>query len=59
MHKPESIVEKEMFKIGGEFEVQTDHWIQVRRRDLVLINKKEKNLSTEGFFLFQQIPKWK
>ena len=49
MHKPESILENEMHEIPWDFEIQTDHPIQTRRPDLVLINKKEKKPSNSKF----------
>ena len=46
--KPEFVLENE--SILWDFEKQPDHSIQIRRSDLVLINKKEKkNLSSSGF----------
>ena len=50
MYKPESILENETPKIPRAFEIQMDHSILARRPDLVLINKKEKNLLSSGFF---------
>ena len=50
MYKPESILENETHKILRGFEIQMDHSILARRPDLVLINKKEKNLLSSGFF---------
>ena len=40
MHKPESLLENEMHKILWDFDIQTDPFIQARRSDLVVINKK-------------------
>ena len=42
MHKPESVLENETFKILWDFEIQTDHLIPTRKSDLVIINKKKK-----------------
>ena len=42
MHKLESILENVMYKILGDFEIQTDHSILARRPDLVLAKKKKK-----------------
>ena len=33
MHKPESFLENEMHEISWDFEIQTDHLIQVRKPD--------------------------
>ena len=49
MHKPESIQENEAHKILWDYEILKDHFIMVRRPDLVLINKKE-NLPSSGFY---------
>ena len=52
MHKPKSVRE------NGDFEIQMDHLISVRRSDQVVINKKKKkkkkkkkreNLPSSGF----------
>ena len=40
-HRPESILENETHKILRDFEKQADHWIQTRRPNLMLINKKK------------------
>ena len=40
MHKPESVLENETHKIFWDFKIQTDHLIQARRPDVVLIKKK-------------------
>ena len=44
MHKPESVLENETHKILWDFEIKTDHLIPARRPDLVLINRKEREL---------------
>ena len=41
MHKPESILENETYKILWDFEIQTDHLILARKLDHVFINKKK------------------
>ena len=43
MHKLESVQENETQKILGDFEIQTDHLIQTRQLNLVLINKSVFN----------------
>ena len=40
MHKPESIQENETHEILRNFEIQMDHLISTKMRDLMLINKK-------------------
>ena len=42
MHKLESVLENEVYKILCKFETQMDHLILARRPDLVVINKKKK-----------------
>ena len=42
MHKPESVVENEIYKILCDFSIEMDHLIQARRPDLVIINEKKR-----------------
>ena len=42
IHKPESVLENEMYKILWDFETQTNLSILVRRPDLLLINKEKE-----------------
>ena len=49
MHKPESALENEWHKILGDFDIQTDQKIQVKRLGLVLINKKKIICSLVAF----------
>ena len=42
MHKLEFVLENEWHKILWDFELQTDHPIQARKPDLILIYKKKK-----------------
>ena len=44
MHKPESIQENEVHETLWDFEIQTGYQILARRPDIVLVNKKKKNL---------------
>ena len=41
-HEPESVLENEDHKILCDFSIQTDHVIEARRPNLVLVNKKER-----------------
>ena len=41
-HEPESVLENEDYKILWDFSIQTDHVIEARRPDLVLVDKKER-----------------
>ena len=41
-HKPESVYEDEKVKILWDFNIYTDHLIQHRRPDIVVIDKKER-----------------
>ena len=40
-HEPESVLENEDYKILWDFSIQTDHVIEARRPDLVVVDKKE------------------
>ena len=42
MQKPEDVLENGNHKVLGDFEIQADHLIPVRRPDLVIIEKKKK-----------------
>ena len=41
-HEPESILEIEGYKILWDFSIQTDHVIEARRPDLVVVDKNER-----------------
>ena len=59
MHKPESILENEMDKILGNFEIQKDQQIPARTPDLVIINKKKRELAVAWILPSQQSREWK
>ena len=40
-HEPESVLENEDYKILWDLSIQTDHVIEARRPDLVVVDKKE------------------
>ena len=42
--QPESVIENDSHKLLWDFEIQTDHLIQVRRPDLIIINTKKKRI---------------
>ena len=42
-HKPESVFENEDYKILWDFSIQTDHVIEARGPELVVVDKKEKS----------------
>ena len=42
MHKPAPVLENAMHKLQWDFNIQTDHLIPARRRDLIIIDKKKK-----------------
>ena len=42
-HEPESVIENDTCKVLWDFTIQTDHVIEARRPDLILIKKKENN----------------
>ena len=48
-HEPESVLENEDFKILWDFSIQTDHVIEARRPDLVLVDKKERSCEIIDF----------
>ena len=39
MHKPETVLENETLKILWDFKIQTDHVIQAKRPNLVIVIK--------------------
>ena len=41
-HKPEAVLENDNHKLLWDFDIQTDHLIQARRPDLVIVDKKRK-----------------
>ena len=42
-HEPESALENENYKILWDFSIQTDHVLEARRPDLVLVDKKKRS----------------
>ena len=44
-HTPEKVVENNKAKILWDYDVRTDHVIQARRPDLILINKEDQKVS--------------
>ena len=40
-HEPKSVLENEDYKILWDFTIQTDHVIEARRQDLVLMRRRE------------------
>ena len=48
-HEPESILENKDHKILWDFSIQTDHVIEARRQDLVVVDKKERKCKIIGF----------
>ena len=47
--EPESVLDNEDYKILWDFSIQTDHVIEARRPDLVLVNKKERSCKVIDF----------
>ena len=41
-HEPERVLENEDYKILWDFSIQTDHVIEIRRPDLVVVDQKER-----------------
>ena len=48
-HEPESVLENEDYKILWDFSIQTDHDIEARRLDLVVVNKKRRTCKIIDF----------
>ena len=48
-HEPESVLENEDYKILWDFSILTDHVIEARRPDLVVVDKKERSCKTIDF----------
>ena len=42
MHNPAPVLENDTQKLFWDFDIQTDHLISARRRDLIIINRKKK-----------------
>ena len=45
MHKTESVLENDTLKLLWDFDIQTYHLISARRPDLIIINKKKRELA--------------
>ena len=45
MHNPAPVLENDIHKLLWDFDIRTDHLISVRRRDIMIINKKKKWIS--------------
>ena len=48
-HEPENVLENEIWKILWDFSIQTDHVIEARRLDLVVVDKKERKCKIIDF----------
>ena len=48
-HKPGRVLENEDYKILWDFSIQTDHVIEARRPDLVVVDKKERSCKIIDF----------
>ena len=48
-HEPESVLENEDYKILWDFSIQTDHVIEARRPDLVVVDKKGRSCKIIDF----------
>ena len=48
-HEPESVLENEDYKILWDFSIQTDHVIEARRPDLVVVDKKRRTCKVIDF----------
>ncbi len=45
MHNPAPVLENDSHKLLWDFDIQTDHLIPARRPDLIIINKKKRELA--------------
>ena len=48
-HQPESVVENENCKILWDFNIQTDHVIEARRPDMIVVDKVKKTCTIIDF----------
>ena len=48
-HEPESVLEKEYYKILWDFSIQAAHVIEALRPDLALVDKKERSCKKVDF----------
>ena len=48
-HEPESVLENEDYRILRDFSIRTDHVIEARRPDLVVVDKKERSCKIIDF----------
>ena len=48
-HEPENVLESEDYKILWDFSIQTNHVIEARRVDLVVVDKKERSCKIIDF----------
>ena len=48
-HEPESVLENKDYRILWDFSIQTDHVIEARRPDLVVVHKKKRNCKIIDF----------
>ena len=48
-HESESVLQNKDYKILWDFSIQTDHVIEARRPDLVVVDKKETSLKITDF----------
>ena len=45
MHNPAPLLENNTYKLLWDFDIQADHRISARRPDLIIINKKRRELA--------------
>ena len=48
-HEPESVLQNEDYKILWDFSIQTDHAIEARRPDFVVVDKKDRSCKIIDF----------
>ena len=49
LHEPDSVLENEDYKILWDLSIQTNHVIEARRPDLVVVDKKERSCKITDF----------
>ena len=55
MHNPKAVLENEIHKLFGEFEIQMDHLITYRQPDQVIENKNKQKKTDEPWTLAFQL----
>ena len=51
MHNPAAVLENNIHKLPWDFDIHSDHLITDRRPDLIIINKKKRELAKLSILL--------